>query len=440
MSLFATAVVLADLCSVAPEPAAAPDPTDSAAYAVVGDDALATGDTRTAAIAYRNAVALDPANTHAKAALAALCNAQPAPEDVAALLDAIARYRAGEHAEAGAALSTIIASGGSAAAGAHFFLGLIALERHDVSTALRELALARNDPDYRELATSLMRLAHRDGVVAVALLVEPELDSNPQLLPDTPPAGAVTGAPQADEAILAAATITVRPWRWLRLRDVLAWRNQRQLGELDFLGENAQVAAELMAGPDRVTIRYDLDYDLLDGSRYLVANSAGLAYRRDWHDLAIVASYSARRRDYAQPAQQPFTGWVHAADAGAVIHMGRGIDLDGRIIGGRELTNDRSFDNLSGSVQLALRTRTTSALRLVISASGGYARYDSPEPDGRLRRDVPLGAAADVEIDLGDHVFAVAGTSVARNLSTIEDFRYGKLVARCGLVVAWGGP
>jgi hypothetical protein len=428
------------ICAVAREPAAPPDPADSAAYTTVGDEALVTGDTRTATIAYRNAVALDPGNAHAKAALAALCDARPASgDDDPALLEAIAHYRAGDRATARAALDAIVAAETPAAAGAHFFLGVIALERHDTGVAIRELVLARSDPAYRELARSLLRLAHRDGTLAVALIVEPELDTNPQLLPDTPPAGAVTGAPQVDEDLLVAATLTARPWHWLAIRDVLAWRNQRQLSALDFIGENAQVAAELARGRDRVTLRYDLDYDLIDGARYLVANRAGVAVRHETSRVAIVASYAVRRRDFARATELPFSGWVHALAGGAVVHLGRGLELDARLVGGRELTTDRSFANVSGGGQLALRTRSTSPIRLAVSASGGYARYDSAQPDGQLRRDVPLEATADLEIDLGDHVVAVAGASVARNASSIEDFRYAKLVARCGLVLAFGG-
>jgi tetratricopeptide (TPR) repeat protein len=438
VSLLAAAVALTDLCGAAPGPAAPPDPADSAAYATVGDEALATGDSRTAAIAYRNAVALDPTNTHAKAALAALCDAQPASEDDTALLDAIARYRAGERTAAGAAFAAIVAAGTRTAAAAHFFLGLIALDRHEAGVAIRELGLARSDPEYRELARPLLRLARRDGALAITLVVEPELDSNPQLLPDTPPAGAVTGTPQVDEDLLVAATITARPWPWLAIRDVLVWRNQRQFSALDFVGENAQVAAELARGRARAMLRYDLEYDLLDGSRYLFANRAGVAVRHDGSRAAIVASYAVRRRDFARASEQAFSGWVHAMDAGAVVHLPRGLELDARLAGGRELTADRSYANVSGSVQLALRTRSTSTIRLAVSASGGYARYDRAEPDGQLRRDVPVEASADLEIDLGDHVIAVAGASATRNMSSIEDFRYAKLVARCGLVLAFG--
>lgn len=439
MSVLAAAIALADLCGAAPAPAATPDPADSAAYTAVGDEARASGDDRTAAIAYRQAIALDPANRAAADGLAALCHGAE-DADRTRLLDAIARYRAGDHAAAAAALSDLVHAGRttSTGAGAHFFLGLIALEHHDTRTAIRELELARDDPDYRALAVALLRLAHRDGALAVALLIAPELDTNPQLVPDTPPSGAVTGAPATDEDLLAVATITGRPVPWLAVRNAVTWRNQRQVSALDFLADDLELAAELTAGAHRVAVRYDLDDDVLGGANYLVAQRAAVAYRRDGA-IAPVASYALRRRDFQRDTEQAFTGWVHTADAGAVVQLPAGIELDARATLRRELTADPSFANLAVGGRVALRTRSTARVRLVAGAAGGYASYDAAQPDGQLRRDVLLEASADLEVDLGDHVVAVTGASVAHNESTIEDFRYNQLIARCGLMVAWGG-
>jgi tetratricopeptide (TPR) repeat protein len=440
VSVLAAVAVLAELCSAPPDPPPARDPDDSAAYTAVGDDARATGDLSTAALAYRNALALDPENRRAAAGLAALCG--DAASDGPTLLDAIARYRAGDHTAASTALSEIVRGHGSssAIAGAHFFLGLLALEQHDTGAAARELELARADPEYRALAAGLLRLAHRDGTLAVALLVEPELDTNPQLVPDTPPLGAVTGAPTTDEDLLTIATVTARPAPWLAVRDALTWRKHSQLSALDVLANDLEIATELAEGRHRAAIRYDLDYDLLGGARYLVANGATVAYRRDGGTVEPVASYSLRRRDYLRDAEQAFTGWVHAANAGAIVHLGAGIDLDARATLSRELTLDPSFANLAAGLRLALRTRSTASVRLTASATAGYARYDAAQPDGQPRRDVPLEASADIEVDLADHVIAVAGAAVAHDESSIEDFRHNQLIARAGLVIAWGGP
>jgi hypothetical protein len=437
VSSLSVVVALAELCASAPGPAPARDPLDSAAYADVGDEARAASDTRTAVIAYRKAIALDPDNARARSALSAVCK-DAASDDDAALLAAIARYRRGERSEARAALAAVAGARGTSEAGAHFFLGLIALEDHDARTAIRELELARGDPELRELATSLLRLARRDGALSATVLVAPEIDTNPQLLPDTPPLGALTGPPEIDVDLLTAATITARPWRWLAIRNALTWRNQRRRSELDFVGENLQVVAELTRRRDRLAVQYDVDVDWLGGARYLMAHRAGAAYRREGPRLDAVASYAVRRRDYARDSELSFDGWVHAADAGAVVALRRGLELDARLTAGRELTADRSFANVSGGVRLAVRTRPTLPVRLRAVAATGYARYDRAQPDGLLRRDGTVEIASDVEIDLGDHVIAVGGASVTRSASSVEDFRYAKLVVRAGLVVALG--
>src|SRR5262249_6511680 len=144
-----------------------------------------------------------------------------------------------------------------------------------------------------------------------------------------------------------AATITIRPWPWLAVRNVLAWRSQRTLSALDFLGETAVLAGELVTGRERATLRYELDHDWLAGAAYLLVNRADIAYRHEGEAVAIVASYGVQRRDFAQTSQQPFTGWVHASDVGVVFHLGAGTDVEARLTAGRESTVDRSFANLS---------------------------------------------------------------------------------------------
>jgi hypothetical protein len=433
------AAVIADLCAAPPAPAPVPDVEDAAAYARAGDEARTAGDIRIAALAYRKAIALDPANAAARDALAELCRADRADDDEA-LLAAIARFRAGDLDEARAALSAIVARGGPAAEGAHFFLGLVALREHDGAEAERELLLARRDPSYAELATSMLRLARREGPLTALLIAAPELDTNPQLVPETPPAGATAGPPATDESLLLAGTITARPLRWLALREAVAWRKQRRLSALDFLDENTQIAVELDGRADHAALRYDLGYDLLDGAAYLIANRASAAYRRELGALAVGASYAVRRRDYRQADEREFDGWVHSAEAGAVVHAATRLELELRALGRRELTEEASFSNTAGGGQAALRFGPYGRARGAGAVAVWYARHDAPQPDGVLRRDVHAEGGLDFELDVGDHVIAIAAATVAHNSSTIEDFRYWKIVARVGLALAFGGP
>jgi len=438
--VIAFAAVIADLCAAAPESLAPPDPAESAAYAQAGDEARRAGDVRIAAIAYRKAVAADRDNAPAKDALAALCEADAAPDSDAALLEAIARFRAGDLEGARAGLVRLASGAGASAASAHFFLGLIALRRHDRTRAVRELEIAARDPAYTETATAMLRLARRDGPLAAVVLAEPEIDTNPQLVPDTPPTGALTGPPTTDEDLLLVGTITARPARWLAFRDVLAWRKQRQLQELDFLGETAQATIELERRADHLSLRYDLDYDVLKGTSYLLAHRGTAVYRHDIGMVTVGASYSLRHREYLQPIQAGFTGWVHAADLGATLHLTPQLDIDVSALGWRELTGDPAFSDVAGGVQATVRARMSSRVRIAASAKVWAAVYDGAEPDGALRRDTHGESTLDVEIDLDDHVIAVAGASITGNQSTLEDFRYWKLVARVGIALAFGGP
>lgn len=437
--LVAAAVAIADLCDARAEAAATPDAAESAAYTEVADAARATGDLRSAVIAYRKAVALDAANRRAADELAALCRTEDDGDAAARLAAASARYRAGDRGGATAALSELARTRGSAAAGAHFFLGLMALDRHDTGAAIRELGLAKRDPAYQELASALLRIAHRDGTLSAALLLEAEVDTNPELLPDTPPAGQAAGAPSTDEDLLTVATVAVRPAPWLAVRNALTWRNQRVRSGLDFIADDLEVTAELVRAQHRISLRAGGDLDLLAGDAYLLAGRGAIAYRQDGDTVSPVATYALRRRDYLRADERPFTGWVHSADLGAVVALGAGVELDARAALRRELTADLTFAHLYTGLRLAVRTRLAAPIRFTASAAAGYARYAGAEPDGSLRRDTALEATADLEIDLSDHVIAVAGASAASNRSTLADFVYDQVIARLGLVIAWGG-
>jgi cytochrome c-type biogenesis protein CcmH/NrfG len=88
--VIALLAALVDICA-SPLPPELRDPADSTAYAGAGAEARASGDVRTAALAYRKAIALDPDNAAAKRALAELCGGEDGE-----LAAAIAAYKAGD--------------------------------------------------------------------------------------------------------------------------------------------------------------------------------------------------------------------------------------------------------------------------------------------------------------------------------------------------------
>ncbi len=423
--------MIADLCT--PVATISADPADAAAYVQTADEAHAQGDIRIAAIAYRKAAELGDAR--AGKVLAELCRMDAEPGDEITLETAIQMVTDGDLGHARQALETIVAHGTSSAAGAQFFLGVIAIRHHDGGEAVAHLVAAARDPAYAGAAEAMLRLARRTGQIEALLFTGSEIDTNPELLPDTPPTGA-SGTPHADENAQLALTVTARATRWVVLRNALVWRKQRELTWLDFFGDNAQAAVELA----HLALRYDLDYDLLAGESYLIAHRGTLGYRRDLHGWTVAAEYSLRARDYRRATEESFSGAVHAIEARATYHAGPTLDIDAKALGWREITRDSLFSHWAGGGQLAMRARPRSRLRLDAIASAWYAHYDAPEPDGTLRRDLHAEGTADLEIDLADNLIAVAAVSAMVNTSTIEDFRYWRLVARLGLAFAIGGP
>ncbi len=423
---------IADLCGPV-SPAAAPDAAESATYAAVGDDEHAR-DARVAATAYRKAIALDASNAHARDALAALCGGS---REDHALLAGIARFTLGDLDAAEALFASLVA--GPDAPAAHFYLGLIGLARHD-GAASDELAIAARDPAYAPLTASLQRIARRQGMFELLLLAAPEVDTNPQLLPDTPPTGATTGPAQADADLLVGGTATAHPTRWLVVRDAVTFRRQATLTSLDYLGEEAQAEATAALGGDRVAVRYDLDYDRIGGASYLFANRGTVAYRHQLDGVALIAEYALRYRDYREPTESAFTGWVQTGAAGAILRVAPTIDLDVRATLAYEHTADPTFADLAAGAIAAIHMRPADRFRLTGALTAWYAHYDAAEPDGTIRADLHGALSADLEIDVADRVIALAGIGLEGNESTVDDFRYWRLAARVGVAFAVGGP
>ena len=417
--------MIADLCT--PVVPLAPDAAEAAEYARTGDDAKASGDTRIALVAFRKAAALGDA--HAADQVRELCTAGTEPT----LDDAIALFRRGELLRADAILA------GLDTPGSHFFRAAIALRRHDGGEAEAQLRIAERDPEYAAASRTLLRLARRTGRVEALVFLGGEVDTNPQLLPDTPPTGAVA-TPSTDANGQLAATTVARPWHWLALRNALVWRKQASLSELDFVGDNASIGIEDDRGPDHVVIRYDLDYDVLGGERYLVSHRATLGYRRDLDGWDLGASYAFRARDFQRATEQTFDGDVHTAEVASTVHVAPSLDVDGKLFGWRELTRDPLFTDWTFGAQLGVRARPRDRVRLGASVGSWYGTYDGPDPNGDERRDSHADANAELELDLADHIIALAAFTATVNRSTIVDFDYWKLVARVGLALAIGGP
>jgi hypothetical protein len=314
------------------------------------------------------------------------------------------------------------------------------MQHHDRSAAERELALAARDPAYAALARDTLRATTRDGAVVASTLAYAEVDTNPGLVPDTPPAGSLAGPPATDADGLIGGSLTVRPAHWLSLRDVVSYRAMATVQSLDFFAENAQLAGELVRGRVHAAVSYDFDFDMLGGSPFLIANVATLSLRREGATAAIAASYALHRRDYLADAQAGFVGWVHVGELGATLHATPWLDVDGYALVWRELTADPTFSDVTVGARFAARARLSPRVRVVGDTTAWYATYDVAEPDGSQRMDGHVEGELRLEVDLADTITATLGAGATYNDSTVDDFDYTRLLARLGLAVVLGAP
>lgn len=425
------ASVLGDLCT--PPPAGPVDPDDSRAYTQVGDEARQAGDVRVAAKAYRRALASDPSNQAAKAALDELCRTDGTTPALAA---AIAAYQRGELAAARAQLRAIVTANGPDADAAKLYLELVALRTSD-GVAEPDLEGAARDPRYAAIASELHRLTRRGSGVVVGLLVAGEVDTNARLLPDAPADG--TAPPSVDQDLAIAVGLVARPRPWMTLRDQIAFRALREASDLNFAAETGSVAVETRRGGTRLGAGYDLDLDLLAGDFYLAAHRLSATARVGTGPVALDGTYAVRRRDFGRSSDDGFDGWTHLLELGAIAHPGPRVELAAYAIAWRDALEDDTFSDVVGGGRIAVSLQLSPRVRVLAAAAAWYARFDGAEPDGSLRRDRHAEATVDVEVDLGNHVTAIGGATGMVNGSTLDDFDYTRAVMRVGLAVALGG-
>jgi len=178
---------------------------------------------------------------------------------------------------------------------------------------------------------------------------------------------------------------------------------------------------------------------VLESSSYLIANRGTASYRHDFARLALGGRYTGRHRDFRRVEEAPFTGWMHEGELELTLHARPDLDIELQALGSREMTEEALYANLAGGGRLGVRVGPFRRFRGAGSFAAWGARYDAPYPDGRARHDTRAEGTIELELDLADHVMAIASTTVARNTSTIEDFRYWKIVARVGIAFAFGG-
>jgi hypothetical protein len=432
--------VLAAVAELCAAPASAPvagTPAEAAAYVAVAESERAAGQLATAVVALRRALAIEPQNPRARAALAELCAgdrggpASPLQRGIDAYLD-------GDDDRARRELGLALAGGDPDVAGARFFLGMLALRAHDHGAALDELERAAADPRYAGPAAEMRRLAARDGLIALLAAFEVEADTNVELLPETPPSMSTLGPPVADVSSLVLAAVAAHPLPWLTLDDAFSWRAQARLTQFDLVENRAGARVEWRRGRHDFQLGAGLDYDAVGGETYLIAGGGRLGYGGALtRSLALDASYALRWRDFA--TQDSFSGWQQQARIGVAWHSPR-VEVSAALLGVRDGAADPIYADLGGGLEVGARWRPLFGVRLAARVTFLGLRFDAAEPDGPLREDARLSGGLDAEVDLGDHFLALAGVELTSNSSTVEDFRYTQAVAHVGLAASFGLP
>ena len=418
----AVAALVVELC-VAPPPTATRSRAEATAYVAVGDAERTSGHAVTAAVAYRAALAHDPTNAPARAGLDAVC-ATESLSPAMALLAAIDRYHAGDLPGARSRLEVAAQGPAELAAGAHFFLGMIAVRSGQRQLALAELAHAAAEPSYATAALEMRRLVRRQGPVVLSLLVAPEWDSNVGLLADNPATGNEVAA---DGDLMSALAVTVRSGRVLSLAANALVRKRFRLTDHDLM--SARGAASLEQGKVQVVLGGGAD--VVGGEAYGGVVSGSVTA----HLGPLDARYELRRRLYWADDAADYTGWIHGAVLVARGRPATGLELSVEVLGERELTRADALDAWAVGGTLGAAWRPLAGLRLGISADARGAFYD----DGQ-RRDLRYGGELEAELDVSDHLSLVAALEVLRQESTFVDSRYLKVVARAGVSGTLGLP
>ena len=329
--------------AIPPESAGTTAGTDQAErYAAVGDKERELGDRRTAAIAYRRALELDPRHAQARAGLSAVYRTIPpigndsgadadgdrsvAKTTSTALCWLIRLATGTAHATASPSPSATP----DLAAAASFFLGMMAYREGDGRTAMQAFDRAAEDPEYQSFARPSRRLAARNRRLALMLLVQSEYDSNVKLLPTTPPPMSSLGRPVADLALLGVTAVAIRLLPALALHNTLLARRQVELREHDLVIENPSLALQSYRGRHQGGVRLEVDWQWLNGLLYQQAQQGAVEYRYlSTGSYGLRTGYVLRRRTFDQ-GRADFDGYVHTA----ALEGGRGWRGGASAVGG----------------------------------------------------------------------------------------------------------
>jgi tetratricopeptide (TPR) repeat protein len=471
-----------DACAVPADVAgAAADPAAAAMYRAVGDDERAAGDDAGARAAYAAAIARDPNDERARAALADLCRAgSPAPDPAAldhfqdgldrmnrgdrsgaiaafeaaradgpdpaaALLEGICYYEQGRDQEARALFQQAredrraASDAASKIAGtASLFLGLIALHDEDSARASELFQAAQiTDAGLSASLAGLSRLARRDGRLVVSALAEVGYDSNVSLVPD----GTATATGAGDGYTLGTVGLFARPLGasgpYARLLG--QYRKQLQITAYD-LGDVGGAAGYRLGRPSQsVAAEYGYDYLTLGQAAYLSAQRLAAEGRLTRGAMALRASYAAAWESFLTGAAAPYSGVLQNIDAEADWQLSAPWTIGLGYHVAPDSARDPALSFLEQGPLALLRYGGADKTRGILGGSLLVRHYDAPDPDlGVTRSDVYLDLGLTGERDLSDRWTGRLTLSARRALSNVPAFQYTKVMAAIAFTYSGG--
>jgi len=450
------------------EPAPAPDPAAARAYLEVGDGEQREGRAETAAVAFREAIRLDPSSAPARARLLDLCRAEGAPGDedferaaravedgryadaaallgpryraqappdpATALLYGIALYERGDDQAARPALERARESPETEDAAA-VFLGLLALRAGDSerAAALFDRADRASQGELGRTARDLSILARREGRLAVSVQADGGYDSNVSQVP-------IRTSAAGDLFYGATASALLRPFgergpyadAGLRLKHLVS------LGEYNLGWAGGALGYRLEQGRNALRVEYAYDGLWLGGAPFLSAHQVEVEGRMELFGARLGGLAVARAEAFRTAETAPYSGPTFDGELSLGFGGGAG-ELRLRYRG--EL--HRSVDEELSWLDHGPGARATAAFplgRLVVDAQVTARIYGAPQPgsSNAVREDLYLEGTVYVEHDVSRQLTFYLAFGGRKAFSSVSSQEHTRLAGGAGAIFTTG--
>jgi hypothetical protein len=443
-----------------PAPAPVPDAGAAIGYLEVGDAEMGRGAPETAAIAFREAVRLDPANGRARDSyLAACAQANPTTalawarkemdaghcdaaigaferlrarrkDPVAALLEGVCRYEQTDD-EAARPLLLEAAREPGLRRRASYFLGLIEMRNGAGAQAAERFQDVANagEGSLAERAGLLRGAALRSGRAVLSVFAESGYDSNVSYVPDGAPASADGGG-----SLGLALAFRPRGLAGLYVRASGWYRRQLQIRDHDAGAAAAQAGWRFGRGETYAFADYGFEGALLGGAPYLYAHRLRGGARWQMRRVVLSAVYAARFGSYQTPLSAPYSGIYQGLDPEISLWFPLGSSLSLGYHGGRDAADAQDTSSWDHGPRAVARLVLFSTARAILEASFAWRQFDAPAAGAtQARADHILFLGGTLEKDFADRFTVRLSAGDRRLSSNLPGLSYSRMTAILGL-------